>query len=87
VVASPGFFLYFAMTPAYGSPTPDDVSWLLELAVPDAGRSFRLRARRGFDNLSYTHRKEHVRALEDAKKPETRQRRLAKTLVMLRAAK
>jgi transcriptional regulator with XRE-family HTH domain len=23
---------------------PDDASWLLELAVPDAGRSFRLRS-------------------------------------------
>lgn len=33
--------------------------------------------------LSYTHQKEHVQALVDARKPETRQRRLAKTLEML----
>src|SRR5262249_22590550 len=32
-------------------------------------------AKQAFDKLSYTHRKEHVRALEDAKKPGTRQRR------------
>ena len=30
-----------------------------------------------FERLSYTHRKEHVRAIEDAKKPETRERRVA----------
>jgi hypothetical protein len=41
--------------------------------------------RPAFDSLSYTHRKEHVRALEDAKKPETRQRRLEKTLAAVRA--
>ena len=34
--------------------------------------------------LAYSHRKEHVRALEEAKKPETRQRRLDKALAMLR---
>ena len=30
-----------------------------------------------FKSLSYTHRKEHVRAIEEAKKPETRSRRIA----------
>ena len=29
-----------------------------------------------FAALSFTHRKEHVRAVEDAKKPETRARRI-----------
>lgn len=29
-----------------------------------------------FAALSYSHRKEHIRAIEDAKKPETRQRRI-----------
>lgn len=38
-----------------------------------------------FDALSYTHRKEHIQALLEAKKPETRTRRLAKTLEMLRS--
>lgn len=31
---------------------------------------------KAFAALSYTHRKEHIRAIEDAKKPETRQRRI-----------
>ena len=39
--------------------------------------------RAAFDNLPFTHRKEHVRAIEDAKKPETRQRRLEKLLTTL----
>ena len=38
-----------------------------------------------WDQLAYTHRKEHVRAVEDAKKPETRERRIARTLEMLAA--
>jgi len=33
--------------------------------------------------LSYTHRREHVEALENAKKPETRARRLSNTLRLL----
>lgn len=36
-----------------------------------------------FENLSYTHRKEHVRAIENAKTPETRARRIAKAIEML----
>lgn len=43
-------------------------------------------AKRRFESLPYSHKKEHVRALESAKKPETRERRLAKTLEMLRGA-
>jgi uncharacterized protein YdeI (YjbR/CyaY-like superfamily) len=30
----------------------------------------------GFERLSYTNRKEHARSIEDAKKPETRTRRI-----------
>ena len=37
--------------------------------------------------LSYTHRKEHVRATEEAKKPETRARRIEKAIEMLAAGK
>ena len=33
-------------------------------------------ARAAFDALSYTHRKEYVRAIDEAKKPETRARRI-----------
>jgi uncharacterized protein YdeI (YjbR/CyaY-like superfamily) len=38
-----------------------------------------------FEGLSYTHRKEYARWVEDAKKPETRQRRVEKTIELLRA--
>lgn len=44
-------------------------------------------ARAAFDKLSFTHRKEHVRAIEEAKAPQTRQRRIEKAVAMLRAAK
>jgi len=37
-----------------------------------------------FDALAFTHRKEHVRAIEEAKKEETRTRRIEKCLAMLR---
>jgi hypothetical protein len=37
-----------------------------------------------FNRLSYSHRREHVNAVLDAKKPETRARRIAKALEMLR---
>ena len=42
-------------------------------------------ARAVWDKLSYTHRREHVEHLEDAKKPETRQRRLEKAITLLAA--
>jgi hypothetical protein len=37
--------------------------------------------------LSYTHQKEHVRAIEEARKPETRTRRIEKAIQMLAAGK
>ena len=40
-----------------------------------------------FEALSFTHRKEYARAIEDAKKPETRDRRVAQTIEKLRAMK
>ena len=40
-------------------------------------------AREAFDRLPYTHRKEHVQAILDARKPETRARRIAATLAKL----
>jgi hypothetical protein len=42
-------------------------------------------ARQTFDGLSYSNKKRHVLAIEAAKTAETRQRRLAKALVELRA--
>ena len=42
--------------------------------------------REAFDGLSYSHRREHVNAINDAKKPETRARRITKALQMLRTS-
>ena len=42
-------------------------------------------AKAAWEGLSLTHQKEHVQALEGAKKPETRASRLQKTLQMLKA--
>ena len=44
-------------------------------------------ARANFDGMSYTHRKEWVRWIEEAKKAETRATRLAKTVESLHAGK
>ncbi|MFI6316658.1 YdeI/OmpD-associated family protein [Nonomuraea sp. NPDC050556] len=41
-------------------------------------------ARAAYDGLAYSHRREHVRAIESAKKPETRQRRIEKAISSLR---
>ncbi len=40
-----------------------------------------------FDKLSYTHQKEYVRWVEEAKKEETRQNRIIKTIEMLKKGK
>ena len=40
-----------------------------------------------FDKLSYTHQKEYVRWIEEAKKEETRQSRIIKTIEMLKKSK
>jgi hypothetical protein len=40
-------------------------------------------ARAAFDALAPSHRKEHVRAITEAKKPETRERRIAKCVEMV----
>ncbi len=41
-------------------------------------------AKRSFESLSYSHKLRHVLAIEQAKKPETRQRRIDKAIDMLR---
>jgi len=41
-------------------------------------------ARAAYDRLSYSHRRAHVLAIEGAKKPETRQRRIEKAIEMLK---
>jgi len=40
-----------------------------------------------FDKLSYTHQKEYVRWIEEAKKEETRQNRIMKTIELLKKGK
>jgi hypothetical protein len=44
-------------------------------------------AKAGFDGLAYTHRKEYARWIGEAKKEETRERRVAKALERLREGK
>ncbi|GAB3871114.1 YdeI/OmpD-associated family protein [Dactylosporangium cerinum] len=41
-------------------------------------------ARAAYDNLAYSHKREHVRAIESAKQAETRQRRIEKAIATLR---
>jgi hypothetical protein len=43
------------------------------------------RARRAFDELSFTHRKEHVNAVTTAKRPETRVARIERVVASLRS--
>lgn len=52
----------------------------LAAALAEAG------VREAFDGLSYSHRREHVNAINDAKKPETRARRIAKAVEMVKAS-
>jgi hypothetical protein len=52
----------------------------LDAAMDDAARTT-------YDGLSYTHRKEWVRWVEEAKKPETRATRIEKTVAGLREGK
>ncbi|WP_433016967.1 YdeI/OmpD-associated family protein [Kribbella sp. CA-294648] len=40
--------------------------------------------REAFDALSFSHRREHVKAIEEARKPETRARRIAKAVEMIK---
>ncbi len=53
---------------------------LMELKKDRAAQSL-------FESLSYTHRKEYVRWIEEAKRPETRRARVIKTVEMLKQGK
>ena len=44
-------------------------------------------ATEAFARLAFSRRKEHVRAVEDSKKPETRARRIAKAVEMVTAVR
>jgi hypothetical protein len=41
-------------------------------------------AKKKYESLSYSHRREHAHFVADAKKPETRERRIARVLDMLK---
>jgi len=61
-----------------------------EVEVPEALASALgedAEARAAFDRMAYTHRKEYARWVEEAKRDETRQRRVAQALQMLREGK
>lgn len=58
--------------------------------VPDAlveGLARDPDASTAYDRLAYTHRKEFARWVDDAKRAETRERRVEQTLEMLKAGK
>lgn len=63
---------------------PREVTVPVDLAAALAGDEG---ARRHFDGLSYTHRKEWVRWIEEAKKAETRQARIERAVASLHAGK
>ena len=61
-----------------------------EVGVPDALASALAgdpAAKATFEALAFTHRKEYARWVADAKRPETRERRVTKALEMLRDGK
>jgi len=69
----------------------DDKPLPTDTVPPDLKRAIKASkaAQSGWETLSPSHRREHVKALLDAKKPETRAKRIASTIAMLeeRAAK
>lgn len=46
-----------------------------------------VQAGQAFDKLPYSHKRQHVLAIQDAKSPETRRRRIDKAIQMLREGK
>ena len=79
---------------AAGVLTGDEVEVEVELDTeprvviepPDFARALDadLVARAAYDRLADSHKREHVRAIESAKKPETRTRRIEKAITTLR---
>jgi hypothetical protein len=60
---------------------PREVEVPLALAAALAGDPV---ASAAWEKLAYSHRKEHARAIDEAKADETRERRVAKAIAMLR---
>ncbi len=67
---------------------PDTEPRIIELPA-ELKKAFRTEkeAKAFFDKLSYTHRKEYVTWINEAKKEETRQNRIVKTIEMLKKGK
>jgi bifunctional DNA-binding transcriptional regulator/antitoxin component of YhaV-PrlF toxin-antitoxin module len=65
----------------------DTAPRLVEIPKDLAAALKKAKVAAAFDKLSYTHRKEHVRAINEAKAAETRARRIDKCVEMLKAGK
>lgn len=63
----------------------DGAERTVELPADAAKALDQAKLRKKFDALAFTHRKEHVRAIVEAKKPETRTKRIAAMVEKLRA--
>ena len=59
----------------------------VDLPADAATALARAKLREAFDALSFTHQQEHVRAIAEAKKPETRTKRIAALVAALRGAR
>ena len=66
--------------------TRDDAERTVEVPDDLAAALAAADAREAFDKLSFSHRREHVNAITEAKKPETRTRRIAKAVEMIKAS-
>lgn len=62
----------------------DTAARTVELPDDAAKALAKAKLRTKFDALAFTHQKEHVRAITEAKKPETRTKRIAAMIEMLR---
>jgi hypothetical protein len=65
----------------------DGAERTVELPGDAAEALSKAKLRKAFDALPYSHRKEHVRAIAEAKKAETRSKRIAAMLEMLRGGR
>ncbi|HEY2745507.1 MAG TPA: YdeI/OmpD-associated family protein [Polyangia bacterium] len=63
----------------------DDAPLPGDTLPPELARAFKSNAvaKAAWDKLAPSHRREHVKAIEEAKKPETRTARIDRTLAML----
>jgi hypothetical protein len=64
----------------------DGAARTVTLPADAAAALAKAKLRKAFDALSFTHQKEHVRAIEEAKKPETRTKRIAGMIAMLKTS-